>query len=234
MQGRPLLGLFFLDQRFELFLALVLLVKLLQVVGRHRHVERLRGGELGQEIGIGNVPAVADGKLVDDFEPRRLALGKQIRREAAGGEVLVAQHVLEAVAKILRRKRMAVRPFVTRADPEGEDAAFFDCVRFEDVGREDEFLVVADEASVAVDGHQANVLRPPDEHAHGSAVSPRRTPAAFHVDEARRGGQARLHRRQLALLDLGLEAVGLEEGGRGRARRAEQAEEAGNHKPSVH
>ena len=59
---------------------------------------------------------------------------------------------------------MSIRPFVAGAQREGELAAILGLVTFEDVGMELEFVVIDDQARVAVGGHQSRIARAGDEH----------------------------------------------------------------------
>jgi hypothetical protein len=109
-------------------------VELLEVVRRAEQEER-RGARLAfDEVGIGLVPAVLDGALVDDLDLGRLAVDQKLDRRAGGESSL-----LLATSSQKKRKSSVVKGWpsdhlMAGAQLEGELAAVLGFVALEDVG----------------------------------------------------------------------------------------------------
>ena len=100
----------------DLFEAGILGVEVLQVMRRAKNLDRLRGGERRQEIRVRLRPGVADGHLVGNLDDRLLAVDQKLLRRPEARHLRVVRHVLPVEAKILGGERLAVRPFVARAE----------------------------------------------------------------------------------------------------------------------
>jgi hypothetical protein len=72
------------------------------------------------EVGVGFVPDVPDGALVDDVDLGRLVFDQELGRQAGGRELLVVGNVLPVEAEILGGEGLTVRPFVAAAQLEGD------------------------------------------------------------------------------------------------------------------
>ena len=82
---------------------------------------RARRRQLAEELGVGVLPCVAHGGLVDDLEGRRLLHRAHVAGHALGAELRVVGNVLPPVAEVLRREGVAVGPAVPLAQVQRED-----------------------------------------------------------------------------------------------------------------
>ena len=156
--------------------------------------------------GLGAIPAIAHGILVDDLECRRLVVDDELWRDAAGRQLLVQHHVFPGIAEILRRQWMPVRPFVPGAQFEREDALFLDREILQDVGLELELLVIAGKPRIAEDRDVADVALAADQHAHRAAMAAGHPAHGDEVGHPRNFRQSLVERRQFPGLDLGEQA----------------------------
>jgi hypothetical protein len=94
-------------------------VELLEVVRRPEQEEG-RGARLAlDEVGVGLVPAVLDGALVDDLDLGRLAVDQELDLAGRTRELLVVGDVFPERIGILGGEGMAVGPSVAPAQPSG-------------------------------------------------------------------------------------------------------------------
>ena len=165
VEGGPIMHSRFLYKSGKYFLVGIFRVELLQIMGGTIDEQRVRPGEGGQEQRVRLRPAIADRRLVEHFEARRLAFWQQLHRQSRGRQFGVLCHVLEPIAEILGGKGMTVRPFHSLAQMQGKDAALLDIDRFEDVGLDLERRRIADQPRIAVDDHHAGILGGRHQHA---------------------------------------------------------------------
>ena len=135
------------------------------------------------EVGIGLVPAVLDGALVDDFDPGRLAVDQKLDRQAGRRELLVVGDIFPEEAEILGGEGLAVGPSMAGAQLEGELAAVLGFVTFEYVGMQFELVVVNDQARVAVDRHQRRIARVGHQHVELAALPARTIATGKFLDD---------------------------------------------------
>ena len=183
----------------------VLRMELAQVVRRPVDVQRTRTRELRQELRIRLVPGEAHRGLAQHLEAGTAVAHLQHLRQAERRQVGIVGDILPEVAEIRGRERLPVRPAVAGAQVQREDAAVDVLDALEDVRDEVQLLVVADEARVAVDDHHPDVAVLREQRAQLAAIAPDRPVAAVDVDDQRHARQPLRHRRQLAVLDVGLE-----------------------------
>src|SRR4030095_1938141 len=132
-------------------------MELLQVMGRPEQ-KKWSGARLAfDEIGIAPIPAVLDGALVDDLDLGRRAVNHKLDRQTRGKELLIVGDVFPKEAKVLGGERMPVGPFVAVAQLEGELATILGLVACEKVRMKLEFVVIDDQACVAVSRHQPGI-----------------------------------------------------------------------------
>ena len=152
----------------------------------------------------------------------------QRRRQPAGRQFLVRQHILPGVAEVFGGERLAVRPFVPVAKLEGEDTVLFDLEVLQHVGLEIELLVIADQPLVADQRHQADVALATDQHPHDAAILARLAAHGGDVNDARFVGQAQCEPRDLAGRDqrpeVGRVTIGRGARGKRQQRRAHQGQ----------
>ena len=171
-------------------------MKFLQVVRRREQEER-RGADLAfDEIGVGPVPGVADRAVVEDLDPRRLAVDQQFDRRSGGREVAVVGDVLPEETEVLGGEGLTVRPSVAGAQREGEDAVFVVLVALQDVGLELELGVIDDQPRVAVDRHHDGVARAHHQHGELAAGTARAVAAGEAADHQWLFGKTAGDRRQ--------------------------------------
>ncbi len=180
----------------------VLGVELLQVVGGTEEEERCGARLALDEVRVGLLPRVLDGKRVDDLDLRRLAVDQKLDVGTAGGEVLVVGDVFPEEAEILGSEGLAVRPFVPGAQLEGELAAVLLLVALEDVRLQLELVVVDDEARVAEDRHQTRIARAGHQHVELAALLAGTVATGKVIDHPGLLGNALVDRRQGAGLHL--------------------------------
>ncbi len=205
VQRRPVHDAGLLDPPRQHLLVGVVVVKLLQVVGRHEDVDRLGAGQRRNESRVRLVPAVPDRQGIDDLEARRVATHQQGGIRAGWAQRLVVGHVLPPVAEILGRERLPVGPAMALAQVKREDLIVRDLEALQDVGHHMHLLVEHEQPRVGIHGHHAKVALIPHQHAPGPA---RLAGFALHrgkVHDPRHLGQPLRHGRQRAGLHLILE-----------------------------
>jgi hypothetical protein len=126
--------------------------------------------DFAQEHRVGPRPCVANRQLVEHLDQRGLAIHQKIDRRTYRRERVVGCDVFPIKPQILGGERLTIRPAMTLAQPEGEDAAVFDGEVGQDVRHKLEILVVADEPGVAVDVEQARVPGAAHQHPHVAAT----------------------------------------------------------------
>ena len=109
--ARAVLG----DRLLELLRVGILLVELLQVVGRPIDEELVGGRQGRDEEAVGLGPRPADGQLVHHLDLGLLAVDEQPDVGAAEGQVLVVLDVVPVEPDVLGGERLPVRPFVALA-----------------------------------------------------------------------------------------------------------------------
>ncbi len=181
----------------------VLGMERLQVAGGEVDVLRPRPGQCGQEVVVGDVPAVADGDGVNDLDLRRLVAGEQELRRPARRQLRMVGDVLPEEAEVLGGEGLAVGPLVAAPQMEGEDAVVLDLVALDDIRAQCPALVVADQPGVAVDHHHPGVLGHARQHAQAAAIAAGLQPQFAERHDQRRLRQPVGHGRQLALGDAG-------------------------------
>ena len=163
-----------------------------QIVRRAVDIERPRACQRRQEAGIRRLPAITEGPFVQHLEDRRLAVHEHRRRRSGRRELGIVGDILPPVAEVLSGEGMPVRPFVTRPEMQGEDAAFLGFHTLQNVRLQHELRRVAHEARIAVHDHLARVLRLGHQQAQVAAMS---AGAGLRIDIGD-GRQAPFDRRQ--------------------------------------
>ena len=200
VQGYPVLDFARLDGGGQRGFFSIMLMELLQVMGRLIKVQRLRAGQRGEKTRVGRVPAVAHGSCVQHFELRMLAMRQHLLRRAFGIELLVVCHMIPKIAEIFRRERLPVGPFVARAQMQSKNAAFGHLVAFEQIGHQLHGFVKHQQPRVAIESQQPEIALVADQHAQSAAVLADFAPDERRVGDARMGRNALRHGRQRARL----------------------------------
>ena len=186
----------------DLLFGRVLAMELLEVVRRPEEEERCGSRLALDEVGVGLVPSVLDRQLVNDLDLGRFAVDDKFDRRAGRRQLGVVGNVFPEETEIVGGKGMAVRPLVPGPQLQGELAAFLDFVAFQDVGMELELVVVHDQASVAVDRHQARIAHAGDQHVELTALLARAVTSGEPLGDPRLLGNTLGDRRQRARLHL--------------------------------
>ena len=171
-------------------------VERLEVVRRRIDVVRPRPRQGGKKERVGLLPGVSHRGFVDHLETRRPAVDQQEALGAARREVTVVGDILPVETEILCGERLAVRPAMSPAEMQREDAPLLNVHSGEQIGDHVPLRIIAHQPRIAVDDHHARVLRLTDQHAQLAAVSPRREAGTVEGDDGRIGRKPLLDRRQ--------------------------------------
>ncbi len=171
-------------------------MELPQVVRRPEQEQRRGPCLTFDKVRVRFFPAVPDGAFVEDFYRRRLSIDKEFQRRSGWRQFLVVGHILPKESKIFGREGMSVRPLVAAPQPEGELAALLLLVPFKQVGMEHKLVIVDDQASVTVCGHQPSVAGGRDEHVQLATWPAGTISASEFPDYPRRRGYSLANRRQ--------------------------------------
>ncbi len=183
VQWRPTARLALSDMLFQLIrvgeIGMVLLHEMRWPVDKGRAGRR----QCRQKAWVGRGPTVAHGRLIQNFENRRLTINQHQLRRAARREFRVIRDIFPPIPKIFRSERRAVGPFMALAQVQGVDPAVFDLDAFQNVGLQFEVFVVTNQPSIAIDDHVAYVFRPADQHFDLTAMFADRAAPAFKIDD---------------------------------------------------
>jgi len=134
-----------------------------------------------------------------------MALDQQRLWQPERRQVLVVGDILPVIAKILGRERLAIGPLVALTQMQRENAAVDVVDALQDVRRELQRLVVADEPRVPVHRHHPDVAVLGEQRANFTAVAAERPVRALRLVHERDARQALRDRRNLAGRDVGRE-----------------------------